>query len=46
MIRGAQISWSSRKQSIMTLSSCETEYVAASYNMDRDVAQRAQDNGT
>lgn len=31
MIGGALISWSSRKQIIISLSSCETEYVAASY---------------
>ena len=31
MIEGAPISWSSRKQSIMALSSCEAEYVVASY---------------
>ncbi|XP_058760791.1 secreted RxLR effector protein 161-like [Vicia villosa] len=31
MIKGVPISWSSRKQSIVALSSCETEYMAASY---------------
>lgn len=31
MIRGAQISWSTRKQSIMDLSSCESKYIDASY---------------
>lgn len=31
IIGGASISWSSRKQGIMDLSSCEAEYVAASY---------------
>ncbi|XP_050890987.1 secreted RxLR effector protein 161-like [Lathyrus oleraceus] len=30
-IKGAPISWSSRKQSIATLSSCEAKYVVASY---------------
>ena len=31
MIKGAPISWSSRKQSIVALSSCEAEYVVASF---------------
>ena len=31
MIGGTQISWSSRKQGILDLSSCEVEYVVASY---------------
>ncbi|XP_058725779.1 secreted RxLR effector protein 161-like [Vicia villosa] len=31
MIRGALISWSSRKKSIVALSSCGAKYVAASY---------------
>lgn len=31
MIRGVPISWSSRKQCIVALSSCEAEYMAASY---------------
>ena len=31
MIEGAPISWSSRKQSIVAVSSCEAEYVTASY---------------
>lgn len=31
MIEGAPISLSSTKQNILALSSCETEYVAASY---------------
>lgn len=37
MIKGAQISWSSRKESIVALSSCEAEYVAASmYNVKQN----------
>lgn len=31
IIEGTPISWSSRKQSIMALSSCEAEYMVASY---------------
>ncbi|XP_058726953.1 secreted RxLR effector protein 161-like [Vicia villosa] len=39
MIECAPISWSSRKKSIVALSSCESEYVdALNLSMDRDVA--------
>ena len=37
-IGNTTFTWLSKKQSIMTLSTCEAEYVAASWSVSRDMA--------